>query len=91
MSAPRVFRLEVRLEGADFEAKAWPWTAAAARVLRETASRLEHVPGRPETVAFILRDINGHSCGGAWVSVEPVERLAFKRSARAGGRITADG
>jgi hypothetical protein len=87
MSGQRVFRLEVRMDGAAFDTP-FLWFEVA-RILRHVAADVQAtVGGAP---ALILRDKCGKTCGGAWLSVEPVERLAFKRSARPGRRVTADG
>jgi hypothetical protein len=60
-----------------------------ARILRHAAADVQAtVEGAP---ALTLRDVNGNSCGGAWVSTEEAGRLAFKRSARPGGRVTSEG
>lgn len=88
MSGSRVFRLELRMEGAAFDTP-FLWFEVA-RILRHVAADVQATVDKAP--AFILHDRVGKPCGGAWLSVDPdAGRLAFKRSARPGGRITSEG
>ena len=68
MTPERVFKVEIRTDGAAFEPE-WALRGEIARILRELAQR---VYDQGAGHSFVLVDINGNSCGGAYL-VEQAE------------------
>ena len=70
MTPERYFKVEIRTDNAAFEPE-WALRGEIARILRELAQR---VYDQGAEHGFVLVDINGNSCGGAYLEKAEEEK-----------------